>query len=136
MARTIYLFRATYNFPNQHGRKLATQRLSNMGKLTPELFRAVVINSFNTVKDDRGYSLYSGILVGGKPHLIAKLYLVHSNKKKKTYDMFATFYKPDGELLRRKAGLPLRFFSKSDRDYPSRPPFNPQFNTKLMELVF
>jgi hypothetical protein len=134
MPRAIYLFRDTYNMPKNH-HKLARHTMRLQGVLTPRLFQRTVVHSFNTINANRGYSLYAGTMVNGRPHMIAKLYLIHSNFDGRNYNIFSTFYKPDGEIWRIKAGLSQDFFERSTKDYPSRPPFNPLFNNKIRDKV-
>lgn len=110
-------------------KKTSRHRQRLLGPATPERFRSAVTSVFNrTSLDGKAQVIYLARMVAGrKPVVIAKLFQVKRDKRgDKLFTIFAAFHHPDGERLRVKARLPKRI-DRSTVNYPSRPPFNPDF---------
>ena len=128
MSKKVYLFVDKFNKPKDRS-KLASHSITRIGLLSPGLFGAAVRQVEKSVNPERGFKLYAGTMTQGRPDFIAKLFLIHDNP-----EIFSTFYRPDGERLRRAAGLPKEL-ERSEKKYASRPAIGNEYNTRLLEIV-
>jgi hypothetical protein len=126
----VYLFVDRFNKPKDRS-QLASHHITRIGLLSPGLFGAAVNQTVKSVKKnpEKGFKLYAGTLKQGRPDFIAKLFLIHDNP-----EIFSTFYRPDGERLRKAAKLP-KSLERSEKRYPSRPAIGNDYNTRILEIV-
>lgn len=132
MAQKLYLISDTTKKQKDH-RILAKHKIKVLGVLSGGLYKRSVMSAFNraNLTEDRT-CLYSGAIVRKQVKLIAKLYMVQKDKGK---PHFAAICRPDGIQWAKRAKLRIEWFDRSPVEYPSRPPINPEYESKLREIT-
>lgn len=130
------LVMATYK-PGKSHRVLQKPTIRVLGDLTPTRYKSAVVSAYNNASATGNKNIiYSATRSGKTVKLTARLYQVQRDKAGvKRFKMFSAFHFPDGERLRKRAGLLLKFFQSTDKVYPSKPPFPKDKATLLRKMV-